>query len=197
MFIICGGGSGAFLLHSACCVIPSSFVRHVTETTSAADFAACSLQQNEILRLRVLDRRDRFLGDSLSESGAKVNCVMFRACACVHHMCVLACGGVCVCEGYGCTSCRSAWSIGMVLFAACGQQRAHHIENGRIVGSRERVFVTQPSPSLTLPVSGFQGKGHIELDLSILSQTVSSFQLAPPPPSPNAAPAFFLFCNKP
>lgn len=41
---------------------------------------SCSLQQSGILRIRHLDRRDRFVGDSFSESGAKVNCVMFRAC---------------------------------------------------------------------------------------------------------------------
>lgn len=32
------------------------------------------------MRVRVLDRRDRFWGDSFSETEAKVNCVMFRAC---------------------------------------------------------------------------------------------------------------------
>ncbi len=53
------------------------------------------LQQNRILRLRVLDRKDRFLGDSFSESGAKVNCVMFRAC--LLHACVFLCINVCVC----------------------------------------------------------------------------------------------------
>lgn len=42
-----------------------------------------------------MDRRDRFLGDSFSESGAKVNCVMFRAC--VPYACVFQCIPVCVC----------------------------------------------------------------------------------------------------
>lgn len=59
---------------------------------------ACALQRNGILKLRVLDRRDRFLGDSLSESGAKVNCVMFRACA--PYACVFVYLRVCVYSVY-------------------------------------------------------------------------------------------------
>lgn len=39
--------------------------------TLFADLLPCSFQQNEIVRIRLLDRRDRFVGDSCSESGAK------------------------------------------------------------------------------------------------------------------------------
>lgn len=42
---------------------------------SVAALSGCllpsSLQQNEIVRIRLLDRRDRFSGDSFSETGAK------------------------------------------------------------------------------------------------------------------------------
>lgn len=116
-------------------------------------------------------------------------------CVCVHHMCVLACGHVCVCVGgvWMHEKQQNAWSICMVLFTACGQQRAHHIENRHIVGSHEELLVTQPSPSLTLPVSGFQGKGHIELDLSVLFQSFSSFQLAPHPTPKCCSCFFFVF----
>lgn len=92
----------ALVLFLDCCITRPSFC-----VTSHRDIkqhypqpcVACALQRNGILKLRVLDRRDRFLGDSLSESGAKVNCVMFRACApyacvfvCVYiYMCVCVC----------------------------------------------------------------------------------------------------------
>lgn len=52
----------------------SNLVFHNTSLCAKTLFAyllPCSFQQNEIVRIRLLDRRDRFVGDSCSESGAK------------------------------------------------------------------------------------------------------------------------------
>lgn len=68
---------GDCLLYNTLCPLYDS---SRDKATSSTDFVACSLQQIVILRRRVLERRDRFQSDSFSESEAKVNCVMFRAC---------------------------------------------------------------------------------------------------------------------
>lgn len=114
------------------------FTSHRHGTTLSGDFVACSLQQNRILRLRVLDRRDRFLDDSFSESGAKVNCVMLSArvpyaclfpvhpCVCTYvceaqlHMCICAHNDafarVWVCRRYGCVKCCGMCRVCVFVF---------------------------------------------------------------------------------
>lgn len=116
-----------------------------------------SLQQ--ILSVRFLDRWDRFQGDSFSESGAKVNCVMVRACLpyacfcafcvcpfmCVYYthnvriMHVYPCGGMCVWNAAECVEyvhvCLCTVLYGRV-WAVRITQRLHHIENQHIAGSQ-------------------------------------------------------------
>lgn len=55
------------------CVTTPCFATQDMETCSntICPFASRSFRQNEIVRIRLLDRRDRFAGDSFSESGAK------------------------------------------------------------------------------------------------------------------------------
>lgn len=141
----------------------------------------CSLQQNEIVRIRLLDRRDRFSGDSFSESGAKgkvchastpyasraasvpVTGPFARGRSGGH-------GRVKICDPtYGVRPLHgSAWAVRI-------KQRAESILGIDILLAAarlctEELFITEPSLSLTLPVSHFEGKGHFEQDLSSLIQ---------------------------
>lgn len=134
----------------------------------------CSFQQDEIVRIRLLDRRDSFAGESFSESGAKGKLCHASAPYASYAASVPVTGPFA--RG------RSS-RHGRVKSAIWRAERAHYkAARGQLGLNKE------PSPywestfcwllhsfarrsfwvfaSLTLPVSHFEGKGHFEQDLS-------------------------------